>query len=71
MQIQILPELRGQNGAKMKIICTKAEKENLIDSTASSQFCPMGIGFCTNIDADKCAKCFEDNVDWEITNEES
>ena len=53
----------------MKIICTKAEKENLLDSTASSQFCPMGIGFCAKIDADKCAKCFEDNVEWGVKDE--
>lgn len=54
----------------MKIICTKSEKENLLDCTASSPFCPMGIGFCGKFDADKCAKCFEDNVDWEVTDGE-
>ena len=54
----------------MKIICTKAEKENLLDSTASSNFCPMGIGFCGNPDADHCAKCFENMVDWEVKDDE-
>ena len=53
----------------MKIICTKTEKENLLDSTASSNFCPMGIGFCGKFDADSCAQCFEDNVEWEITDD--
>ena len=53
----------------MKIICTETEKENLLDSTASSMFCPMGIGFCIKPDADKCAKCFEENTEWEVKDE--
>ena len=51
----------------MKIICTEQEKENLLDSTASSPFCPIGIGFCAKLDAERCAECFVNNVDWEIT----
>ena len=54
----------------MKIICTKSEKENLIDSTASSPFCPIGIAHCIKFDADACAKCFEYNVDWEVKDDE-
>ena len=53
----------------MKIIGTKTEKENLLDCTASSQFCPIGIGFCGQNDADACAECFEENVYWEVTDE--
>ena len=47
----------------MKIICTKTEKENLSDSVNSSAFCPFGhdcMGF-------NCERCFEENVEWEIT----
>ena len=53
----------------MKIICTKAEKENLLDSVGSSPLCPIGNGCCQNNDADICAGCFEDFMDWDVIDE--
>jgi len=53
----------------MKIICTKAEKENLLDSIASSPFCPIGNRFCIS-SGDTCAECFEDFEEWEVVDED-
>lgn len=56
-------------GAVMKIICTKAEKENLLDCVASSPFCPLGNWNCSS-DADRCALCFEDFEEWDVVDED-
>ena len=47
----------------MKIICTKTEKENLIDCICSSQFCPFGNMLCVGIN---CEHCFPNNVEWDV-----
>lgn len=60
----------------MKIICTKQEKSQLISTLVQSQVCPIfivdacgGCGFTTDADRDKCVKCYEDHIDWEIIDE--
>ena len=55
----------------MKIICTKTEKENLLDSVASSPFCPLGNWNCAKTYAEKCADCFEQFEEWETTDEDA
>ena len=50
----------------MKIICTKVEKEQLLDSVCSSCFCPLGNFNCM---ATECEKCFDEFIEWEVTDE--
>ena len=53
----------------MKIICTKKEKEFLLDELIDSGLCSY---FCDQIYIhcdDECRKNIERNIDWEITDE--
>ncbi len=52
----------------MKIICTYLEKENLMDSLCNSVFCPFGRD-C--IGGYNCERCTEDNIEWEIVDEQA
>ena len=51
----------------MKIICTKQEKEDLLDAATNSDFCPLGHFNCLAI---CCRECFEDFVEWEVTDDD-
>ena len=58
----------------MKIVCTKKEKEQMIASILTAEYCPV---FLTNIDncsfggeVKTCLDCLNRYIDWEVTDEE-
>lgn len=55
----------------MKIICTKAEKLNIIDALMDAQFCPYSdnISSCDCIYDSGCWECVETYIEWQIENE--
>ena len=58
----------------MKIICTEKEKEELIASLFTAEYCPTfltKISDCKfNTEVITCADCLNKYIDWEITDEE-
>ena len=50
----------------MKIICTQAEKEWIIDALTVSPVCPFGpmTNFCWG---ENCRVCTEKSIEWEVT----
>ena len=48
----------------MKIICTQAEKEWIIDALSASPVCPLRNNLCGKR---KCIECTEESIEWEVT----
>ena len=59
----------------MKIICTKKEKEQMIASILTAEYCPSfmeKINNCKPTDEVRtCLDCLNKYIDWEITDEQT
>lgn len=59
----------------MKIICTKKEKEQMIASILTTEYCPSfmeKINNCKPTDEVRtCLDCLNKYIDWEITDEQT
>ena len=58
----------------MKIVCTKEEKENLLIALLNSKTvpCPMTStvqGEMACFIMGNCKRCYENNIEWEVTDE--
>ncbi len=53
---------------KMKIVCTKEEKNKLMGILYRADECPVYFG-CECILKDKCFQCMNEHIEWEITDE--
>ena len=55
----------------MKIICTKHEKEELMQTLECSEYCPTEE--CSKMSVSTCEECirswWEDYVEWEVTDD--
>lgn len=49
----------------MKIVCTKEEKNKLMDIFYQVDECPVYPG-CECIFQDECFKCMNEHIEWEI-----
>lgn len=58
----------------MKIVCTKKEKDEIIASLFTAEYCPSfleKINNCKFTDEVKtCRDCLNRYIDWEVTDEE-
>ena len=59
----------------MKIVCTKKEKEQLIASLFTTEYCPTFLTKISNCifndEVKTCVDCLNKYIDWEITNEDN
>jgi hypothetical protein len=67
----------------MKIICTRKQKNRLqeefnrmADIPKVWGHCPLGFIYCQDIplgdiETEKCRKCVQENIEWEVTVEDS
>ena len=58
--------MKEQENRKMKVVCTKKEKEFLVAVLSWRIFCLFEHKYCNELN---CVQCIESKVDWEITDE--